>query len=254
MRLRDGHNGSIGNDPNPFPVSWKWLWEFVSGVWHRFFGLLWRAVPNQDPTEYFRRLNSAAYEEHHLAGNDDLFGAQCLALLKPVVDRLAGLRLLDLGCGDAAFVMRLPVDDAEVTIVDCCRPRLQVAYDRLSVVAKSVIMLDVDLRQWHPAVGSEYDLVLAINVIPYINDLQGLLRICEACVTAGGSLLVAGPVRSCVWEDEFEGVRVVFHRPDDVNRAAAAAGFKLLELRWIGFRVPFLGWPVIVGFVELFTV
>ena len=114
-------------------------------------------------------------------------------------------------------------------------------------------MVNQDLRDWSLPKQSQYDLVLSINVVPYIEDLDQFFYACSSRVTLGGKVLVAAPVRSVVWEDEFDNVRVLFHKPEDVTKAAELAGFKSVDRRWIGFRVPISHQPIIIGFVELFS-
>ena len=235
-----------------FRFNRRWTWEWILGNSRRLVEPFKPAAPWQDPTAYFRNLGLSAYDQKHLAGNEDLFADACSRLLRPVINVSAVGKILDLGCGDGALLARLPLNGSEITLVDCSDAHLKVAHARLLPTAKSIMTINEDIRKWNPAITIPYSLVLSVNVIPYIEDLEEFLYLCRAVTAPGGYLLIAGPAESRVWESEFEGVRVLFHTSSKINQAANKVGFRTVEHSPIGFCLPLWPRPIIVGFVTVF--
>lgn len=95
-----------------------------------------------------------------------------------------GLRVLDLGGGDAADSARL-VADHDVTVLDFSEPLLARARRRESGL--TTVLGDLDEAQ------GEWDLVLCHNVVQYRRDLADTLRRVAGLVAPGGQLSVVAP-------------------------------------------------------------
>lgn len=236
------------------PKSVSWSIELLKGWWRSICTRLRRTSSRKgiDPALYFEKLSAATYAEHHLASNDDIFANGCMDLLLPIIKGIDEPRIVDLGCGSGDLLVHLPLENASVTLIDCCEARLLMAFHRLDGACATKDRIHVDLRNWSPSSHHTFDIAISVNVIPYIADLERFFQLCAAIVKKGGILLVAAPVHSAVWEDSFEGVRVLFHSRNTILSAASASNFSMLEAVEIAFRIPIFGVKVCVGICLMF--
>ena len=175
-----------------------------------------------------------------------------LALLGPV----AGLRILDLGCGDAAFGRRLLADGcASYLGIDASRRMLRRA--RIELRGTCGAVLRQRMERFTAPPGS-FDRVVSRLALHYVEDLASVLVTVQALLVPGGTLVfsVEHPViTSCSagwdpctprtnWivdqyfaierrETSWLGGRVVkYHRTvEDYVALVQQAGFRLEALR-----------------------
>ena len=102
---------------------------------------------------------------------------------RTIRDRL-GLRVLDLGGGDAADSARLAVDH-DVTVHDFSAPLLARAQQRDPRL--TTVLGDLDEAQ------GEWDLVLCHNVVQYRTDVSATVRAVADLVAPGGHLSLIAP-------------------------------------------------------------
>ena len=108
------------------------------------------------------------------------------AALKP----LAGLRLLDVGCGGGLMAEPLCRLGAAVVAIDAAEPNVRAA--RLHASEQG---LAIDYRhataEALAAGGARFDAVLALEIVEHVADLDSFAAACAGLVEPGGSLFVA---------------------------------------------------------------
>jgi 2-polyprenyl-6-hydroxyphenyl methylase/3-demethylubiquinone-9 3-methyltransferase len=150
---------------------------YFEGLAHRWWdpdGPFW-------PLHRLNELRSGYLREHlsQAVGRD------------PEAERpLAGLRLLDIGCGGGILSESMARLGARVTGIDVVEKNLRVADLHAGWSG-----LDIDYR--HAAVeglvaaGETFDLVLNMEVVEHVDGLPGFLAACAALVRPGGLMAVA---------------------------------------------------------------
>ena len=203
-----------------------------------------------DDRELFER-----YQQHRawsLNPNIVMEGPALFDELGPV----SGLRVLDLGCGDAEIGRELcSAGAARYRGIDGSTRMVQAAQLILKDTTGEAVLCDIeDLAE--PA--KSFDLVLSRMALHYVADLKRVLRACRACLAPGGRLVftVVHPVitsndaressgeprQNWVVDDYFVtgprdqqwlGTRMVWHHRtiEDYVSELLGAGFTLTNLR-----------------------
>ena len=113
-------------------------------------------------------------------------GGTGAAALKP----LAGLRLLDVGCGGGLMAEPLCRLGAAVVAIDAAEPSVRAA--RIHAEEQG---LAIDYRhataEALAAGGERFDAVLALEIVEHVADLDSFAAACAGLVEPGGSLIVA---------------------------------------------------------------
>jgi malonyl-CoA O-methyltransferase len=112
-------------------------------------------------------------------------GNPLIALEEPVVGQLlgpvAGLDVLDVGCGTGRHALRLAADDARVTAVDFSEGMLEKAREKPGAHAIQFVQHDLALPL--PFEDAHFDRVLSSLVLEHIADLEMLFsemrRVCR---------------------------------------------------------------------------
>jgi len=107
-----------------------------------------------------------------------------LALLGDV----AGLRILDAGCGPGLYAEELLARGADVVAVDASPPMVELAARRLGSRAASH---RVDLNGPLPFADGEFDVVLCALVIHHVDDRTTTLRELHRVLRPGGGLVLS---------------------------------------------------------------
>lgn len=195
------------------------------------------------------------YQQHRawsLSPNAVMEGPALREELGPV----AGLRVLDLGCGDAQVGHELLNAGASRYLgIDGSRRMVEAAQRTLEGTAGEVVRCDIeDIAE---PMGS-FDLVLSRMALHYVADLGAVLRGCYRCLVPGGRLLLSvvhpvitshdarggstEPRQNWIVDDYFLtgprdqqwlGVRAVWHHRtvEDYVSGLLDAGFVLTGLR-----------------------
>ncbi len=140
-----------------------------------------------DPTGKFRPLHKfnpvrLGYIRDRIAQH---FGRDPLAA-KP----LAGLRLLDIGCGGGLIAEPMARLGASVTAIDASARNIAIASTHAAKMG-----LEIDYRHATAedlvAAGEAFDAVLSLEVVEHVADCAGFLADCGRLVRAGGAMVVA---------------------------------------------------------------
>lgn len=190
------------------------------------------------------------------------------ALEEPiVVDQIgpvAGLRVLDLGCGTGRHALRLAAEGARVTAVDFSEGMLAEA--RRKPLADRVEFVVHDLGKPLPF-ENEFDLVVCGLVLEHIEDLSGFYRELARVARRSGRVVVSF-MHSAMFAkgsqarftdpetDELVQVESTPYTVSEAVMAALAAGFTIENLsehspdEAFAKRFPraekYVGWPMLV--------
>ena len=108
----------------------------------------------------------------------------------PGLRPLAGLRLLDVGCGGGLMAEPLCRLGAAVVAIDAAEPNVRAARHHADEQG-----LAIDYRhataEALAAEGARFDAVLALEIVEHVADLDSFAAACAGLVEPGGSLFVA---------------------------------------------------------------
>ncbi|MBI5113463.1 MAG: bifunctional 2-polyprenyl-6-hydroxyphenol methylase/3-demethylubiquinol 3-O-methyltransferase UbiG [Rhodovulum sp.] len=106
------------------------------------------------------------------------------------IDALAGLRVLDIGCGGGILSEPLARLGAAVVGADPAVPNIEVA--KLHA-AKSGLTIDYrnTTAEALAAAGEQFDVVLAMEVVEHVADVPLFVSVCAGMVKPGGLLVAA---------------------------------------------------------------
>jgi 2-polyprenyl-6-hydroxyphenyl methylase/3-demethylubiquinone-9 3-methyltransferase len=112
------------------------------------------------------------------------------ALVSDVSERrpLAGLRILDVGCGGGLLCEPLARLGAEVTGLDAAQKSIDVARAHAAEAGLDIAYRCGDVAELH---GETFDAVLAMEVVEHVADLPTFVAAAGACVAPGGILAMA---------------------------------------------------------------
>ncbi len=161
---------------------------------------------------------------------------------------LAGLRVLDVGCGGGVLSEPMARLGADVTGIDVVEKNIGVATlhareQNLEIDYRLVPVSDV------AAAGERFDVVLNMEVVEHVADLDAFMRDCAAVTAAGGMMFVATINRNFVsWLFAIVGAEYIlrllprgthrwgmFRKPAEIERLLEADGLSVSDS--VGVRV-----------------
>ncbi|MDE0392650.1 MAG: bifunctional 2-polyprenyl-6-hydroxyphenol methylase/3-demethylubiquinol 3-O-methyltransferase UbiG [Rhodospirillales bacterium] len=170
--------GDPGADPSVDPAEVARFAALAERWWDRHGAF--RALHALNPVRIAYVRDALIADQRRDAGTDGAAG------LKP----LAGLRVLDVGCGGGLMAEPLCRLGAEVVAIDAAEPNVQAA--RLHAEEQG---LAIDYRhataEALAADGERFDAVLALEIVEHVADLDAFAAACASLVNPGGSLVVA---------------------------------------------------------------
>ncbi|WP_246840976.1 methyltransferase domain-containing protein [Hahella sp. CCB-MM4] len=104
------------------------------------------------------------------------------------------LEVLDVGCGDAIFSMRLAAKGHRLTMADISSDMLEAARQRAEsngVLTDSLTFIQGPLQEVVPDLASSYDLVIAHAVLEWVDEPSKALELIASKVAPGGWLSLA---------------------------------------------------------------
>lgn len=161
-----------------------------------------------------------------------------------VPSNLAGLRILDVGCGAGLLCEPLALSGAQVTGIDAAAKNVAAA--RIHAASRGIA---VDYRVGDPAVAlrpdERFDVVLLLEVVEHVADVEAFVAAAARHVAPGGMLVASTIDRT--WRSfalAIIGAEYVFRvlpkgthdwrrfvRPAELESAASGTGLALADLR-----------------------
>ena len=120
------------------------------------------------------------------------------AVILELVGPPAGLRILDVGCGDAALVVALAQRGALVTGVDVDPSVLSAGRARAAASGVAPALMQGDIRAL-PFADDSFDVVLAVTVLCFVDDAARAVREMARVLRPGGRLVIGELGRWNLW-------------------------------------------------------
>lgn len=119
---------------------------------------------------------------------------------------VAGLDVLEIGCGDARNCVEMARRGARVTGVDVSDAQIARAQERVKAAGFSLRLLQSDAADLSPLPDASFDAIVSIYVFPYVAEMTDSLAECARLLRAGGRLIFAQdhPIRACFWDEEMQ--------------------------------------------------
>jgi 2-polyprenyl-6-hydroxyphenyl methylase / 3-demethylubiquinone-9 3-methyltransferase len=106
------------------------------------------------------------------------------------LDSLAGLRMLDIGCGGGILAEPLARLGAKVVAIDPSETNIAVARQHAAGSQLTIDYRNASAESLADA-GEEFDVVLAMEVVEHVTDVGAFIDTAAAMVKSGGLLFVA---------------------------------------------------------------
>lgn len=154
-------------------------------------------------------------------------------------------KILEVGCGDAAFTRHLAEHSTSITALDISANQIA----RNAARFPSIQFLRHDVSEPLPFPGGEFDVVWCSEVLEHLFDPAFALKEMYRVLVPGGRLLVTvpyhGPIKNILialfkWEEHFAptGPHIRFFTKKSLGTIARAAGFTDIKIRTCGIGRP----------------
>ncbi len=142
--------------------------------------------------------------------------------------------VVDLGCGTGELERSniLPQDsficmvDYSKNMINCCK----------DILTNADIHLIIGDGENLPFKSGIFDMVIMINMLPYIKYINKLLEDVRRIIKSNGSIIIVNPIPSPLWEEEFDGIRIILRDPYNIKASLKDVGFKIIEIKRCYFR------------------
>jgi|GEM_PF-4024817 len=147
---------------------------------------------------------SDAYNSLH----EDSLSLIALATRKvsALLGAVAGLDILEIGCGAGKNCIKLARQGARVTGVDVSDAQIALAQQRMDEAGAPVRLLRADAADLSPLPDGSFDVILAIYAFQYVAQMAACLAECTRLLRPGGRLIFAldHPIRAAFWDEEMQ--------------------------------------------------
>ena len=147
---------------------------------------------------------------------------------------VAGLGVLDVGCGPGFHLEALAARGAAATGIDLSRAMVAAAGARLRGAGLEATLVQGDART--TALG-RHDIVIAIGVFDYVEDAQDFMRVLAAAARSKviATFPTASPVWTRVrrWRYGRRGIALRFYEAAEVEALAAGAGLAVRRIETV---------------------
>ncbi len=162
---------------------------------------------------------------------------------------LAGLEVLDLGCGGGLLSEPLARLGARVTGIDASGECVRIAATHAGEVGLEIAYLE-STAEALAETGRSFDLVVSMEVVEHVRDVEGFLAAACALVRPGGALALAtlnrtpkafllavvGAEYLLRWLPRGTHDWRRFRKPSELTRALRANGVTARELAGVGYN------------------
>ncbi|MBZ0215301.1 MAG: methyltransferase domain-containing protein [Fimbriimonadaceae bacterium] len=170
-------------------------------------------------------------------------------LLLDTIGLVAGLNVLDVGCGDGQLSLALAQVGAHVSAIDTDFRMLEAARYRFEVAATEVRLAEADVREL-PFANASFDVVAAVTVLCLIPQPDQAISEMTRVLKPGGQLII-GELNHCslwatwrrlrAWLGNTIWRAAHFHSAKELYDLAVRAGLVVHETRAAIFYPP-VGW------------
>jgi len=175
----------------------------------------------------------------------------CLAfdLDEQAVKPLAGLRILDIGCGGGLLCEPLTRLGAEMVGVDAAATNIEVAKIH---AAQSGLAIDyrASTAESLAQADEKFDIVLNMEVIEHVADVDLFISACSSMVKPGGlmfvatinrtlkalALVIVGAEYILRWLPKGTHSYTKFIRPDELRQQLSSTGLKVIDETGISYN------------------
>jgi SAM-dependent methyltransferase len=171
------------------------------------------------------------------------------ALVLRLAGPLAGLRVLDVGCGDGAYSLAAARRGAQVVGVDASRPMLTAARVRANEALLRVEFEHADAAAL-PFEEGRFDVALAVTVLCFVPDPAAALREMSRVLAPGGRLVLgelgrwnawAAWRRLRAWHGSQLWRKATFRTAVELRALVRDAGLEAGQVRGAAFYPPLAG-------------
>ena len=143
-------------------------------------------------------VTPGAYRQWRDSDLGSITEAKELEVVLEVVGDVAGLRVLDLGCGDGIHVVEAARRGAVATGIDASTGMLEAARERVAAERVEVHLLRVDAQDLPFDEGS-FNIVTAVTILCLVNDAHAVLAEAARVLTPGGRVIIGELGRWNTW-------------------------------------------------------
>ena len=168
------------------------------------------------------------------------------ALLLELIGSPAGLRILDVGCGDGALATALAGRGANMTGVDADSRMLAAGRARAGAMGLAVAFVEGDVGAL-PFPDASFDVVVAVTVLCFVPDTQHAVREMARVLRPGGRLVIgelgrwnwwAAKRRIKGWFGSATWRAAKFRTAHELERLVRSAGLDVTATRGAIFYPP----------------
>ncbi|WP_032113825.1 bifunctional 2-polyprenyl-6-hydroxyphenol methylase/3-demethylubiquinol 3-O-methyltransferase UbiG [Candidatus Paracaedibacter symbiosus] len=104
---------------------------------------------------------------------------------------LAGVRLLDIGCGGGLISEPMCRLGADVVGVDASDSTIEVAKNHSQKMGLTIDYRNTSIEAMHAAGEVPFDIILALEVVEHVADVQAFIDYCLKLLKPGGALILS---------------------------------------------------------------
>lgn len=184
-------------------------------------------------------LGPGLYDEWRAADVGVITGRLERAVILELAGNVAGMRALDVGCGDGELALDLWERGAQVTGVDASLEMIEAARMRAKH-RTAPIALEVAPAEQLPFEAERFDIIVAVTILCFVQDAAPVFREIARVLRPGGRLIIgelgkwsswAAARRIRAWRGSALWRRARFRTRSELKSLAANAGFSVETVR-----------------------
>ncbi|HWT96495.1 MAG TPA: bifunctional 2-polyprenyl-6-hydroxyphenol methylase/3-demethylubiquinol 3-O-methyltransferase UbiG [Terriglobales bacterium] len=174
------------------------------------------------------------------------------------VQPLAGLKIIDVGCGAGIVTEPLSRLGAEMTGIDATERNVEIAMHHAAMTQAPVRYRHILPEELLAEEEVSFDIVMSLEVVEHVADLSAFLG-ALADLTKPGGLLVIGTMNRTIrsWLQAILGAEYIlgwfprgthdwqkFVRPSELDRALTPKGFSMVDGCGVAPSLPSMRWGI----------